>query len=353
MKKYLQFFGILFSCFLTVITYGQNVYAGIEIGGKGVKVSVIKIIDLEVGEFEVVKTWSRNTNITKNIDKEGNLQKSDIDETSYVVLDLMIQIKREYKINDTNLFIVASSSVATATNKESLAEKIKLLTTKKLDFITSSVESKLIIKGSIPQRDYLNSVILDIGSGSIKGGVIELDKNKNYAFSPFGTKFGTTNLTQKIKNKINDSNDDKLYIDELLKFKDSLSLTMKTMFDNVPMAKDKENVYIIGGAAWAFVTLTKPEEKEAYQPFLQRELIEYSDKLLNHYDEFIKTEYVNKEYERVIKAFSKQNLISGCLLMNQLVANMNNPSQKKYYFVRQGQVAWLIAYVVDVAREKK
>ncbi|CAF4439380.1 unnamed protein product [Rotaria socialis] len=123
MKKYLQFFGILFSCFLTVTAYGQNVYAGIEIG-------------------------------------------------------------------------VASSSVATATNKESLAEKIKLLTTKKLDFITSSVESKLIIKGSIPQRDYLNSVILDIGSGSIKGGVIELDKNKNYAFSPFGTKFGSKDKKQ-------------------------------------------------------------------------------------------------------------------------------------------------------------
>jgi exopolyphosphatase/pppGpp-phosphohydrolase len=353
MKKKLQILGFIFTLLLTVNTYSQSIYAGIEIGGKGVKVSIIKIIDLQVGEFEVVKTWSRNTNITKNVDKDGNLDKTDIDDTSYVVLDLMIQIKREYKITDPTIFIVASSSVATATNREILKEKVKSLTTKNLDFMTSDVESKLIIKGAIPQRDYLNSVILDVGSGSIKGGVIELDKNRTYAFSPFGTKFGTTNLTEKIKNKIGASGDDKSFTNEMVKFQDSLSITMKKMFDNVPMAKDKENVYIIGGAAWAFMTLTKPDETEAYQPFLQRELLAYSDNLLNHYDEFIKKDYVNKEYEHVLKAFNKENLISGCMLMNQLAANMVKPAQKKYYFVRQGQVAWLIAYIVDVAREKK
>lgn len=331
----------------------QIAYAGIEIGGKGVKVSIIKIIDIQVGEFEIVKTWTRNTNITTNMDKDGNLVKEDIDDTSYVVLDLLNQINKEFKIADKNIFLVASSSVAIAKNKNELYVKIKSLTNRNLDFITPEVESKLIIKGSIPQRDYLNSMILDIGSGSIKGGIIDQDKNKVYNFSPFGTKIGATKLTEKIKMKVEKSKEQLNFMSEMLKYQDSLSLTIKTMFDNVPTSKTKNNVYLLGGAVWTFVTLTKPNEKDAYQAFTQKELLDYSDQIINHYDDFIKTEYVNKDYERVIKTFDKETIISGCMLINQLIANLTKPSEKRYFFVRQGQVSWLIAYIVDSARENK
>jgi exopolyphosphatase/pppGpp-phosphohydrolase len=350
-KKYSLIFFIIFSTFHTK---AQNAFAGIEIGGKGVKVSIIKIIDIRVGDFEIVKTWSRNTNITTNMDNEGNLNKDDIDDTSYVVFDLLAQIKKEYKIVDKNIFIVASSSVAIAKNNFDLATKIKSLTNRNLDFITPEIESKLIIKGSIPQRDYLNSLILDIGSGSIKAGIIDQDlKTKTYAFSPFGTKFGTTKLTEKIKEKVEKSKVQTNFLDEMLKFQDSLSGTIKKMFDKVPTAKNKENVYVLGGAIWTFITFTKPNEIDAYQAFSQKELLDYSDKILNHYEEFVKTEYVNKDYERVLKAFDKEAIISGCILANQLIANLDKPSNKKYYFVRQGQVSWLIAYIVDSARENK
>lgn len=353
MKKYFAIIGYAI-CLLSIATaHSQSIYAGIEIGGKGVKVSVIKIIDIQVGEFEVVKTWTRNTNITKNIDKEGNLDKLDIDDTSYVILDLINQIKIEYRISEASIFLVASSSVALAPNRTVLSEKINLLTKKKLDFMTADVESRLTIKGSIPQRDYLNSMVLDIGSGSIKGGTIELEKNRTYTFSSFGTKFGVSNLTDKLASIIKNSDNKALSDNELQKVKDSIAVPLKVMFDNVPKARDKDNIYIIGGAAWAFVVLTKPDEKEAYQPFLQKDLIAYMNGLINNYDDFVKKEYINKDYERVIKTFSKENLIAGSLIMNQIAANVNKPSQKKFYFVRQGQVAWLIAYIVDAVREKK
>jgi exopolyphosphatase/pppGpp-phosphohydrolase len=355
MKLYIKIYTlILFAVFSNFHTKAQSAYAGIEIGGKGVKVSIIKIVDIKAGEFEIVKTWSRNTNITTNVDKDGNLNKADIDDTSYVVLDLLAQIKKEYKIIDKNIFIVGSSSVAVAKNNLELATKIKSLTSRNLDFITPEIESKLIIKGSIPQRDYLNSLILDIGSGSIKGGIIEQDmKTKSYAFSPFGTKFGTTKLTEKIKEKVEKSKLETSFLTEMLKFQDSLSGTVKTMFDKVPSAKTKDNVYVLGGAIWTFITLTKPNETDAYQAFSQKELLDYSDKIINHYDDFIKTEYVNKDYERVIKTFDKEAIISGCMLANQLVANLTKAADKKYFFVRQGQVSWLIAYIVDAARENK
>ncbi|OXA77209.1 hypothetical protein B0A58_05965 [Flavobacterium branchiophilum NBRC 15030 = ATCC 35035] len=347
-KKHL--FVVLF--FLgSMLTWGQDVYGGIEIGGKGIKVSVIKIEDLQIGQFEIIKTWTRNTNIIKNIDAEGNFTQKDIDETSYIVFDLIEAMKKDFSIAAKNIFVIASSSVGVAKNKQDLINKINTLTTRNIDFISSDLESKMIIKGAIPQKEYTNSLILDIGSGSVKGGIVNVEKNNTFSFMPLGMKFGTTTLTERIR-KIS-GNSTFGIVDETNKFKDTLNQAIKTMYNKNPTSKSKSNVYLLGGSVWAFITLSKPYSNEDYEMFTYSDLTQYHKEIMDNYDKYVKRSFVSTEYERVLKTFPRETIIAGSTIINQLVSNLENPESKNYYFVRQGQIAWLLSYIVDSARKSK
>ena len=327
----------------------QTEYAGVEIGGKGLKVTIIKIIDVEIGEFEIVKSWTRNTNVTKNISSDGQLLLADIDDTSYAVLDIIDQLKKEHKIVPKNIFVVASSSVAVAKNKNLLAEKINKLTSYKLAFLTPDLESKLIAKGAIPQSKYDNSLIIDIGSGNTKGGYVEIDtKTYNYDFHPFVMKLGSMSLTQKIQKKAGESSN---FIPTMTAYQDTLAMNCKAVCEKDIKLKTKNNIYMLGGAVWAFISIKKPNETAAYQEFTYQELLDYKNDITYKYDTFRTVGYVSKDYERVFKTFSKEALISGANLMVSVTSQLDNPETKKFYFVRQGQIAWLVAYIVDSVRE--
>ena len=72
-----------------------------------------------------------------------------------------------------------------------------------------------------------------------------------------------------------------------------------------------------------------------------------------HFEKYVTTQYIDRDYDKVLKIFTKENIIAGTNILYQLINNLKNPAEKNYYFVRQGQLAWIIAYVVDSARNKK
>lgn len=338
---------LLFFALASALYSQETSYAGIEIGAKGVKVSVIKIADLEFGEFELVKSWTRNTNITQNITKDGTMNKADIDETSYVVLDAINQLKREHKIVPENIFVVASTSVTNAKNAMQLSNKILEISNFNIQFMTSELEAKLIAKGSIPPNNYDNSIVIDVGSGSSKGGFVKVDeKNNDYKFYPFGIKFGAVSLVDKLNKKSKNFNT------ALTDYQDSLSVMIKNQYSKIPEITNRQNVYVLGGAAWAFITLTKSQKKDAYQAFTYNELIDYRLDVMYRFEKFNTNNYVSRDYEQVLKTFNKETIASGANLLYQLISNLKNPENKKYYFVRQGQLSWLLAYIVDSVRKK-
>jgi hypothetical protein len=65
MKKNITLFALFFVSIITVFSQGR--YGGIEIGGKGIKVSVVNVKDIETGQFEIIKFWTRNTAITRGV----------------------------------------------------------------------------------------------------------------------------------------------------------------------------------------------------------------------------------------------------------------------------------------------
>lgn len=331
----------------------QTKYAGIEIGAKGVKTTILTIENVKKGIYTLDKYWSENTSITKGISIDGNLSNEDIDYTSNVVLQNFDKLVSEYSIDKNNIFIVASSGVGMAKNTKELVEKIKEFTGKKLDVISIAVESKLLAKGGIPPNRYLDSTILDIGGGNTKGGYAEGDNKGNTIFMPLGLNLGTITLTEKIKKKAT-SNELSEFLEQTTTFNDSLNIAVNKMYDLSPISKHKKNIYLSGGAVWAFITLSSETPNvDNFHEFTLDELNQYQVRLINNYATFEKLAETNKEAEKVLKTYSQKYLISANNLLLSVLNNLESPKEKKYYFSKQGQIAWLLAYVVDSSKGTK
>lgn len=349
MKKLLSSIVILIS--FTLSTLAQGRFGGIEIGGKGIKISVVNIKNIETGEFEIVKFWTRNTAITRGVSVDGKLRPEDINETANGVKEIFDQLKSEYKLSEDRIFIIASSGVAMATNKEDLGDKIYSVLNRKLDFVSSEQEGKLVTKGSVPPNKYTNSLIFDIGGGNSKGGYVTIDDANHYVFTPLAFNLGSVTLTEKIK-KNSKGSEFKDFVASAVEYNDSLKTIVKFMYDNKTAARRKSNVYMVGGAVWSFVSLTRPANNNAYESFTYQDVKNYQYDLINNYDRFEKLIDTEKNVAKVFDTYSRESLLAGSYIMLNSLSDLNEPEKKKLYFVRQGHVAWLIAYIVDTVRKQ-
>ncbi len=329
-----------------------NLFGGIEIGSKGVKITVVDIQNPKKAIFEIKDFWTENTGIARGISIDGKLQKEDIDKTAVIVAKNYYKLLDEYKINDAKIFIIGSSGVALAKNTDDLVAKVKELTKRTMGFITSETEAKLLVKGGIPPSRYLNALILDIGGGNTKGGFVGVFNEDNFVFMPLNLNLGTITLTEKIKKKA--KNEDFIeFLKSTSRYKDSLGIEVDKMYDVRPLARKKKYIYMSGGAVWAFATLTATRPIDNFYEFTIQEVKNYHVQLLGDFAKFEDAAKTNKDIERVLKTYSQRHLISANDLLLSTLERIEDPDDKKIYFVKQGQIAWLLAYVVDTAKNAK
>lgn len=350
MKKYLL--SIFFISANLIAQNPPNLFGGIEIGSKGVKITVIDVKNAKKGEFEIRDFWTENTGIAKGISIDGKLIKEDIEKTASVVSLNYTKLLNEFSIPQNKVFIIGSSGVAMAKNTDELVSKVKDLTGYTMDFITSETEAKLLVKGGIPPSKYLNSLILDIGGGNTKGGYIGVYNDDNFVFLPLNLNLGTVTLTEKIKKKA--KNEDFLeFLKTTSRYKDSLGIEVDKMYDVRPLSKKKKYIYMSGGAVWAFITLTATKPIENFHEFTIQDVRNYQVQLLGDFTRFEEMAKENKEIERVLKTYSLKHLISANELLISSLEKIEDPEDKKIYFVKQGQIAWLLAYVVETVKNAK
>jgi exopolyphosphatase/pppGpp-phosphohydrolase len=221
-----------------------------------------------------------------------------------------------------------------------------------MEFITSETEARLLVKGGIPPSKYLNALILDIGGGNTKGGFVGLFNDDNFVFLPLNLNLGTITLTEKIKKKA--KNEDFLeYLKTTSRFKDSLGFEVDKMYDVRPLSKKKKFIYMSGGAVWAFATLSATKEIENFHEFTIQDVRNYQVQLLGDFSKFEEAAKNNKDIDRVLKTYSLKHLISANELLISTLEKIESPEEKKIYFVKQGQIAWLLAYVVETVKNAK
>lgn len=338
---------------LSLKSYSNTLFGGIEIGSKGVKITILDVENVKKNIFTLKEFWTENVGIAKGISVDGNLAIEDIDAATKIVLDNYLLLLSKYKVENQNIFIVASSGVGIAKNTDVLANKIKELTKKELDIISSKLESKLMFRGSITKKFYLNSILLDIGGGNTKGGYVELKNDDINVFYPFNLNLGTVTLTEKITKSMKDKNDIQEFIDKLFNYNNQLNDEVKNMFLERPEFKDKTNIYMTGGAVWAFFTLSENFAVENFSEFTYEDVQYYDAVLKNNFKKFSDLAENNKEIARVLKTYNQKNLIAANAILMRSLENLTDLENKKLFFVKQGQIAWLLSYVADSAKGAK
>ena len=350
LQKLAIFAAFTFICVINATA--QSTYGGIEIGSKGVKISIIEVENARKSIYTIKDFWTENVGIAKGISIDGKLAAADIENAANVVNANLIKLQTVHKIPNDKIFIVASSGVGMASNTDALVSRVKSLTNKDMEVIDSKLEAKLSFRGCIPPKFYSSGVLIDIGGGNTKGGYAELI-NDNLIFFPLNLDLGTITLTEKI-NKRTDGVTIEKFIDENFKFQKDLKTEVKQMMVQRPLTKAKSNVYLSGGAAWAFYTLfNEGAAANNFNELKIEEVKDYDAKIKNNFSTFMTLAQNNTEVERVLKTYSQKHLISANNLLLASMENFDETTSRKFYFVKNGQIAWLLSYISDSARGSK
>lgn len=324
-----------------------QLYAGIEIGGKGIKMSILRVNNLKKGNYEVVNFWTENTGIAKGISDNGLLAIEDIENAVVVVSLNLLKIKQEYKVKDENIYIVGSSGVGLAKNTQILVDKVKTETNKDLEFIDASTEGRMLLRGCVPPDDYADAFVLDIGGSNTKGGYVDIRNNNNFVFFPVSMNYGSVTLTEAILKKTSKVFNFGEYKEVSFTFLPILREQIKTMYNSSPKTFEKQKIYMSGGAVWAFYTLTNGMATKSFSEFTLEDVINYDAILKNNFKSFELLAKTDKEAEAVLKTYSQKHLMSGSSILQASLEAIPNLTEKKLYFAKEGKLAWLVSYVTE------
>ncbi|CAC9975977.1 MULTISPECIES: Ppx/GppA phosphatase family protein [Flavobacterium] len=344
------------SLFFSINSFSQkNLYAGIEVGRRAIKVSVLDVSNIKKADYKILSFWTERINFAEHIANTGELTEDDINRASTIVAEQLTKIRAEHKMPETNIFIVAAPVFSSARNADVLKNKIATLTNKELEILNVNEEAKTLVKGAMPPVDYSNAFLLDIGAQTTKGGYIdELEDNK-LEFIPLELDFGTMTLTDAVKKTVVNQaqvNDMSAYQEKSFDFNSVLRKKVQALLDKNPLLLKKDKIYLSGGAVWAFATLYYNENvKEHYISLNMEDILNYDAILKNNFVKFTNLAKTNKEAARVLSTYNQEYLISANNILIACLEGVPNLETKKVYFVKEGQVTWLISYIAD--RSKK
>ncbi|MGE5108365.1 MAG: tetratricopeptide repeat protein, partial [Sphingobacteriales bacterium] len=233
-----------------------DLYAGVEVGAKGIKLSVIDVKLSKDKEFDY--TLVADTSINTDA---ASLSYQSEKETADAVAALWNIVKNRLHISPNRVHIVISSGLKQELDKynkiDYFATVIRpknLDSSIKIKYVTAIEESELSLLGIVPQKHRFTTDQLDIGSGNTKGGYF----NVNKVFVPIIFPLGTKSFQRLLEGRSKGDIDDFVKTAEQL-WKDSLARAVANEFLNKRDFKERSILYLSGGIVWAITSLTHPQ----------------------------------------------------------------------------------------------
>ncbi len=341
----------------------STIYTGIEVGSKGVKMSVIEIGKNAQtnGAFNILKDTSVNTDFI-------SFSEPTFQATLNGLVGLYITALKDYKIPSKRIFTVISSGVKMQAEKDtklawinSLIDSFRIKIKepgRKVEIVDVMQEGKLSHLGIVPDARRYSTFLIDIGSGNTKGGFFPYGNINDFKLFQlnWGTK-STSNATDK------NCADDK-----------SLTNYNKQLYRVLAGAENSEIIYAVnssgafsvsdniavsGGIAWAISTLLHPELIDnSVISVTYAEVAKFSEKLYKNFEALspsilttninraTEKEIISKEVTRVLQVFDQKSLMAGTGLLLKIIRQFESSFEtKNFYLVKNGQVGWVSAYV--------
>lgn len=347
----------------------SSVYTGIEVGSKGVKMSVIEIGKNAQtnGAFNILKDTSFNTDFI-------SFSPASFDNTLNSLTGFYNTALKEYKIPAKRIFTVVSSGVRGQAEKDNRMDMVNTLIDsfrlrikepgRKVEVIDPRLEGKLSHLGIVPESRRYNTFLIDIGSGNTKGGFFPYGNTDD--FKVFTLNWGTKsafNLAD--KNCLEDKGISNYYrqLYRVLSGAENSEIVYAVNASGAYPLSD--NIAISGGIAWASATLMHPELMEnSVIPITFAEYAKFCETLYYNFGMYNplyiakgfraeQREGIMKELERVHQVFDQKSLMAGAGLLLKIMRQFETSfAGKQFYLVKNGQVGWVSAYV-DQSIDKK
>ena len=334
-------------------------HAGIEIGGKGVKVTVLEVVDSPAGyDTKLVHDDTNNTTVVLGTLRDGRFLPQAIEETADAVALFYADVQRpELGVGPDDIYIVGSSGLPEkASNRDELADAVEARTGLRPTFITPAVEAGLGILGVVPDRFFDRSFLVDVGSGNTKGGaLVRPGGSSEYEIAPISISYGTVTLTDEIKGEA--ARGRERFAAEVARAGDRLVADpLRREAGKYPLLRDRDRVYLIGGVTWAMATLMFPERSTESQVAITRDdIVEFNRRLkaleaiplpdLSQVADPEARERAEGDLGRVVDAFSHENLIAGSEILVAVADAFDLGAEgKEVYFDRYGFIGWIRAF---------
>jgi hypothetical protein len=366
------FFFLMFSS--TISASAQNdlklnfknsvVYAGIEVGSKGVKMSIIEVNrkNKKGPVYQILKDTAINSDFI-------SFSATTFYSTLNAITLLFNKAIKQYDISSDRIFTSVSSGVKGQADKENKTIWIKNLAdsfkakiaepSRNLNVIEISEEARLSHLGIVPDDRRYTTFLIDVGSGNSKGGYFPYGNTAE--FKLFQLNWGTKSTSNAAEKR---SEDDK-----------SISNYQKQLSRVLAGAVDKEVIYAVnesgaynmsdyvaisGGIAWSAATLLYPELIDnAVVPVTYEEINKLGEVLFTKYpllsaetltkkldEKIFDKKKIAKEIKNVHQVFDQQSLMAGVGLLLKIMRQFKGVYDgKEFYLVKNGQVGWISAYV--------
>lgn len=342
----------------------SSVYAGIEIGSKGVKLSIVEIGKnaQKNGAFHVLKDTAINTDFI-------TFSQPTFQATLNGLQKLYLTAINDYQVPSANIFSVISSGVKMQAEKEdkknwvfNLADSFKMRIhepDRKVPLVDVLEEARLSHLGIVPDSRRYTTFLIDIGSGNTKGGYFPNGDTK--ALRLFQLNWGTKSVANVTELRCEDDKSVRNFGKQLSRVLAGSANTEVIYAVNESGAYNMSDyIAFSGGIAWSVATLMYPElAANSVVPVTYGELEKFSDQLLNRYttlsddyivksitDKSIDKNSIGKEVKRVHQVFDQKSLMAGTGLLLKIMRQFEGIYEKKqFYLVKNGQVGWISAYV--------
>src|SRR4051794_7979492 len=126
-----------------------SVHAGIEVGGKGVKATVVEVAP--GGPFR--RLFGRTHNTPLSVLDNGAFRQPAIDDAARAIAGFYKTFRDTYKLPPERIHIVGSSGMPQATNRAAFVKAVKKATGKDMRFIDDKMEVALTIAGVVPKSE--------------------------------------------------------------------------------------------------------------------------------------------------------------------------------------------------------
>lgn len=345
--------------------YGNSVvFAGIEVGSKGVKMSLVEIekTALQNGSLNVMKDTTVNTDFI-------SFTQATYQATLAALNSLYDMALKDYSIPANHIFTAISSGVNIQAVKENKLTWVDQLTNafrfnfnepeRKVSVIDVKEEARLSHLGIVPDSRRYNTFLIDIGSGNTKGGFFPNDNTKD--FKLFQLSWGTKSTSNAVEKRLEGDNSLENYNKHLARVlagaENNEIIYAVNESGSYPVS---DNVAFSGGIAWSLATLMYPELiGNSVVPVTYEEVLSFNERLLKNHssladnnilktldDKTLDMDAIAKEVKRVNQVFDQRSLLAGTGLLLKIMRQFESVYEKKsFYLVKNGAVGWITAYV--------